>query len=593
MIKYTITPDELHHAYHVELELSTPPREGRFQMANWTSGSYIIRDFAQHVFDVKASSGSVCQVEKNRWDIRSPDPTKPFTLSWSVFANANRVHELFIDRDYGFINPPALLLFLEEMQEEPAEIVFKTDYVVHTSLAPETFTLSASYTVPTLEELLDTPFTLTSPEALTQVVDFSVAGVPHRFLFTGASSLDLERIANDTKTVCEKTIELWQMAPFPHYLFHCHVGHGLYNGLEHQSCCVLQFDSDDLPGAGEATPPKKYSEFLELVAHEYFHAWLVKFLRPAIYLPNYPFCGTEAYTEMLWVFEGFTSYYEQRIPYLAGMVTEQEFLENLSKRFSGVTSKEGFKKETLIDASRLAWIHLYKQSANSPYHHTSYYGKGAIVAFFLDALIRQNSEGSLSLDTLLRDWFIEATLNPDQRGLTEGGFGALCTRLNYGNMSDLVEKLTRTHDNALWQEQWKIACKVFGLEIKEEKKSDLASYWGLWMKEGTTTVAYTPTQGAAFQAGLFAGDEIVAIDGVRVTAARFERQVMQRLFAKKPITVTFFRRDLLRTTEVKAGGAAQLELPVLIRSSELTPAKGCDNWFIHSPEERKEVSQVK
>lgn len=591
MIKYTITPDAARHAYYVELELSDFCPEIVFKMANWTSGSYIIRDFAQHVFDVKVKNGTVSQIEKNIWKVTHPNPEEPFVLSWSVFANANRVHELFIDTDYGFINPPALLLFQEGMQDLPAEIAFKTDYAVHTSLVPETFTLSESFSAPTLEELLDTPFSLTSPNALAQVVDFSVAGVPHRFLFTGAATLNLERIANDTKAMCEKTVELWQFAPFQHYLFHCHVGHGLYNGLEHQNCSILQFDSDDLPGAGEETPPKKYSEFLELVAHEYFHAWLVKFLRPANYLPNYPFCGTEAYTEMLWVFEGFTSYYEQRIPYLAGIMTEEEFLESLSKRFSGVTGREGFKKEALTDASRLAWIHLYKQSANSPYQHTSYYGKGAIVAFFLDALIRQNSDGSKSLDTLLRDWCVKSTLNRDDRGLAEGGFSALCKRLGYEEVSDLVEKLTRTHDEFLWQNQWRATCDAFGLKVEEKKKSDLLSYWGLSMKEGTTTVAYTPTQGAAFRAGLFAGDEIVAIDGVRVTAARLERQVMQRLFAKQPIEVTFFRRDLLHRAQVVADGIARFEQPVLVRCTELSPAEGCENWLLHSSEKRKGAIQ--
>lgn len=584
MMKYTITPDVQQHAYHVTLELPTHGRQESFQMANWTSGSYLIRDFSTHVFNVKVNQGHVTQTKKNRWDVSDCDPDHPLILSWSVFANANRIHEVFFDERYGFINPAALFLHQVECLDDPVELVFKTPFAVHTTLRPTQAVhpfeeYAHHFEAATLEALLDTPFTLTAPSAPAQMVDFDVVGIPHRLVLTGAPAVDLSRLAADMTAICEKTIDLWRGAPFDHYLFHCHVGPNLYNGLEHQESCALQYEVDDLPGLGETSLPKGYADFLQLVAHEYFHAWLVKFLRPARYLPHYPLTGSEAYTELLWVFEGFTSYYEQRTPFLAGLMTEEEFLESLSKRFTGVLAREGFKQESLIDSSRLAWVHLYKQSANSPYQQTSYYGKGAIVAFFLDALIREASAGARSLDTLLADWFHAAQATPALRALPEDGFAALAESLGYPEVVDLVNRLTHTHDDALWTETWQQTAERFGLVSEPLYKSPLIAHWGLQLKEGSTTVSYTRSEGAAYQAGLFAGDEIIAIDGMRTSASRIERQIVQRLFATKPIAVTFFRRDQLQSVNIEPEATERFGTPQLKKAEAAAPTLGCESWL--------------
>lgn len=180
---------------------------------------------------------------------------------------------------------------------------------------------------------------------------------------------------------------------------------------------MLQTDTLALPGASESSRPKDYEDFLTVFAHEYFHAWLVKHLRPASFLPYK--LERECHTHDLWVFEGFTTYYENVLPFRAGVLDEDKLLSLTSARFNRVREREGFHVESLSDASFNAWTHLYKQTPDSAYCQASYYGKGAVLAFMLDAALRK---AGFSLDEVLKTWFHEALADPQARSLPDGGF---------------------------------------------------------------------------------------------------------------------------------------------------------------------------
>lgn len=570
MLHYHISAQPQQHLFEVTLTLTPTTSELTLQMANWTSGSYLIRDYVSRLRHPHVTTGRLIQNDKNTWLLTELTPNVPVSIIWSVFANSPRVHDAQINSDYGFINPAALFLIPEKSYDGDITVTFDGHYQVYTSLTP-TSELN-QFTAPDLDTLLDCPFTLTGPLAPAQCIDFVVNQIPHRMVITGAPSLNLDMIAHDVTRLCEYIHGFWSGIPFDHYLFHLHLGPGLYGGLEHQNSCVLQKDLYELPGAHESSAPKGYLDFLQLVAHEYFHAWLVKFLRPEVLLP-YPLTQSETFTELLWVFEGFTSYYEQLIPYRAGLVDEADFWRSLSERFNGVKHKEGFYRQALSQSSFNAWTQLYKPTDDSPYTQSSYYGKGAVLAFMLDMHIREISHRQCSLDTLLALWFRNAIENPDWRTLPEYGLGELFTRLGFLDISSIIERLTRTQDNRLWNALWQRTLGLVGLtEVLAQSQTHLGARLGLFVKTQAEhpypVITYTHSGGVAYQAGLFAGDKIIAVSGIEVTPSSLERALLQR--AGQSVTISFFRMGQLQSTSFVMPTDAPLELKQLA-VEQLTP----------------------
>ncbi len=549
MIQYTLRPLALPHSYEVSLTLTPISDTVLLKMANWTSGSYLIRDYVANVHSLTSSRGTLEQLNKNTWRIRNVVAGEALTIRWTAFAYSTRIHDAYLDQDYGFINPPAVFLFSEDHDAHEVYLQIDTDMTVHSTATHDS--VRNLWRSPNLERFLDTPITLTRDSSHVQLIDFTTHGIAHRMVITGAPALALDRIRADLIRICETTIAFWGGAPFTHYLFHTHLGPGLYNGLEHPDSCVLQKEVGDLPGAHETVPPSGYADFLALVAHEYFHAWLVKFLRPAVLLP-YPLTGSEVHTETLWVFEGFTTYYEYVILRRAGLISPEEFTEMLSGTLNRVRAQEGFWVEALSEASFNAWTQLYKSTADSPYHQVSYYGKGAWLALLIDAYLRANGEAIRSLDDVLQRWFLGAVEGSLPRGLAEGGFSQLLYALGCKELAELVDALTLEQDNALWQHLEEQSLRAIGLIWYHEPDSTLMECCALKLKTGASdafpVVAYTRRDGSAYLAGLFAEDVIVAIDHVKTSNALIERQCQQRVGSSVP--VHFFRHGILHETEL-------------------------------------------
>lgn len=226
---------------------------------------------------------------------------------------------------------------------------------------------------------------------------------------------------------------------------------------------MLQTDTLALPGASESSRPKDYEDFLTVFAHEYFHAWLVKHLRPASFLPYK--LERECHTHDLWVFEGFTTYYENVLPFRAGVLDEDKLLSLTSARFNRVREREGFHVESLSDASFNAWTHLYKQTPDSAYCQASYYGKGAVLAFMLDAALRK---AGFSLDEVLKTWFHEALADPQARSLPDGGF---FERIPVASIAERFKKLVTSSDRTLWENEWRCALSTLGMSEEADKNT--------------------------------------------------------------------------------------------------------------------------
>ena len=541
MLRYELKLDPLSHLYKLRLTLSASEPELFFSMPAWTSGSYLIRDYAGRIRGPRSADGTMTQTAANRWRLSTEKVGQSVSVEWEVFAFSLGIHDAWLDEARGFFNPAAVFILPDNRQNDPVELVFADKWQTFSSLIR---TAPSTYRACSTDELLDAPFTLLPPDTQASLLTLFVQGIEHRLLFTGAPQLNTQRLLADIQAIIDTTLSFWGSAPFKHYLFHVHCGPDLFGGLEHEASSVLQKEIGALPGVGETEMPDGYDDFLRLLAHEYFHAWLVKFLRPAALLPYS--LNAPSHTPDLWVFEGLTSYYENLIPYRAGVISKETFFKRMNERFRAVREREGFWQESLSDAGFNAWIHLYKQTADSAYSQSSYYGKGAVLAFIIDQLLRSRT-GKTSLDTVLRSWYEKALADPRARALAEKGFPDL---LPDAELAAQIHRLAETADRPLWEKAWGDALCAAGLREEKPTLSASKGLAGLMLRSSGSKVLvrYARSDGPAFAAGLFADDEIVAIDGVRTAPDTVERQI--GLASGKTAEIVFFRHDRLMTARL-------------------------------------------
>ena len=549
MLCYSLKPDPAAHLFRLHLTIDASSAGLSFYMPAWTSGSYLIRDYAGRIRGPRCSSGTLKQTSSNRWSLHDVTPGTRITREWEVFAISLGIHDAWLDTDRGFFNPAAVFILPENVSDVPAELRIDADAMQAFSSLPETS--PGVFSARTIDELLDAPVTLIPAGAPAQVLSLTVESIPHTLVLTGTGPIHQERLRNDVRAILTTTLRFWGSAPFARYVFHIHCGPNLFGGLEHEASCVLQKEAGTLPGPQEETNPEGYDDFLRLLAHEYFHAWLVKYLRPAAFLPYN--LASATHSSDLWVFEGLTSYYENLIPYRAGVIDRETFFKRMNERFCAVREREGFFRESLSAASFNAWTHLYKQTADSAYSQSSYYGKGAVLAFITDILLRARMP-DMSLDTVLRSWYTSACGDSSRRALPEKGFPDL---LPDASLRRTVSLLADTADRELWSDVWSEALSAAGLVEEKSEPSAVKDLAGLFIRTecDRVFVRHTPSDGPAFKAGLFAGDEIIAVDGVRAISSSFERQIGQA--AGRTAEIAFFRNSRLLSTRLTVRSQAE------------------------------------
>jgi predicted metalloprotease with PDZ domain len=423
---YRVELVELHaHLYDLTLHICQPARQQRISLPVWIPGSYLVREFAQHLHGLRADCDghavALRQLNKNTWEATTPAGTQVLRLRYQVYAYDASVRSAWLDAERGFFNPTSLCLRVhgQEALSHTLELwgsAATQGWQVATALAPITRDaahadnphslgrwLAADY-----DQLADSPFEL----GRFWSAAFSVRGVAHRLVVSGAGpGFDGERLLRDTQAICQAAIEFWHGAPeapaFDHYLFMLNARHEGYGGLEHRHSTALICRRADLPqlplGGAPAKAPTLgasdgYTSLLGLIGHEYFHAWHVKRLRPAEYT-RYDYDG-EQHTELLWLFEGFTSYFDDLLLLRAGLIDEACYLQLLTKTLNQVLHSPGRLVHSLAQSSFEAWTKYYRVNENSPNATVSYYAKGSLVALALDLQLR--AEGRSSLDAVLR-----------------------------------------------------------------------------------------------------------------------------------------------------------------------------------------------
>lgn len=565
-VRYSIVPKDLAgHVFQITLEVAQPDPAGQcLSLPAWIPGSYMVRDFARNIICISATCHGkqvvLNKIDKHSWQAAACSAA--LTITYEVYAWDLSVRTAHLDQSHGFFNGTSVFLQVvgQEMSphvvdiQRPAEPACKS-WRVATSL-PE---LKArrygfgTYRAENYDALIDHPVEMGD----FALASFEAHGVSHDFVVSGrVPNIDLDRIIADVKKICESQIAFFEpgskRAPMQRYVFMTMVVGDGYGGLEHRASTALICNRNDLPVKHQAEMNDGYRSFLGLCSHEYFHTWNVKRIKPAAFA-HYDL-SRENYTSLLWLFEGFTSYYDDLMLVRSGTIDEAAYFKLLAKTINGVLRGSGRTKQSVAESSFDAWTKYYRQDENSPNAIVSYYTKGSLVALALDLTLRAETAGKKSLDDVMRAlWqqygrdFYQKALTGQQQGLAENEIVALITEATGVNTKRFMDKYVRgTEDLPLTK-----LLAGFGMVLSDERKTTKVALGVRVSKDGADCKLANVYEGcAAHQAGLSAGDILIAINGLRVTAADAAdglANALARYTVGEAVQVHAFRRDELLT----------------------------------------------
>ena len=558
-VRYQVSPADLHaHLFEVTLTVAKPAALQRLQLPAWIPGSYLIREFARHLHGLVARQGKrkpqLTQIDKHTWDVAC-DPDRPLTLHYTVYAFDASVRTAWLDRQRGFFNGTGLLLRVLG-QEDLAHRLDVTppsgheDWRLATSLQAIKINEMGfgAYRADNYDELVDSPVEMGAFWS----GEFVAAGIPHRFVVSGAAaSFDGDRLLKDAKKICETAIRFWhgeEKAAHDRYVFMLSAVDDGYGGLEHKYSTALICNRRDLPRLGDASTSDGYTTLLGLISHEYFHTWNVKRLRPADLVPlDYQ---QENYTELLWFFEGFTSYYDDLLLRRAGLLDDAAYLKLLSKTINQVLQTPGRFVQSVAHASFDAWVKYYRQDENTPNATVSYYTKGALVALCLDLTLR--AEGNTTLDQVMRGLWLRCQAKPMTQTDLEEVLQDLGGRPYARELANWVHS---THELPL-----EALLKGQGLDIHHEPAT-LAQALGLRvLEDGNIRIKGVLSGSAAELAGLAAGDEWLGIE----IPGKKRDQVSQAWRLSKLEDLSLYAGQLKPLTAIIARDKRLLRLPITL-----------------------------
>ena len=564
-IAFTVGMSRPHtHLFEVDIKIKrtgNAPNEESLVMPVWTPGSYLIREFERHVqdFSAKDAAGQPLKwekVNKDTWRIAT-NGIAEWHATYRVYANELSVRTSELNSSHAYWNNANLLMYLDGFLKAPSTVqVLAPDvWKVATSL-PIAPGPKNTFRAENFDILYDSPF---EASAFKTIV-FNVKGIPHRIVIDGEGNYDAEKMRRDVQKIVETEVEIMGgEIPYKDYTFFLHLRANAGGGLEHLNSASLGYPRFGFkPASGDRTtsspnataPERDYRGFLSLVAHEFFHLWNVKRLRPDALGPfDYT---RENYTKVLWVAEGITDYYADVALRRANLVTEQEFLSATAKSFQNLQNTPGRFEQTAEESSYDSWIKFYRQDENSVNSQVSYYDKGAILGLLLDLEIRKRSNGTKSLDDVMR--YLLAEYFKKDRNYGPEDFQKTCELMAGSSLEEFFAKYVRGRDEL----DYNAALNVAGLQLdttkNEEGKPVEKALFGAdteWEND-RLIVKKVYTGSPAYDQGLNTGDQIVALNNMRVTKEFFDA----RMAEKKPgdlINLTIFRFDDLSTILIKLG----------------------------------------
>ncbi|MEW8318446.1 MAG: PDZ domain-containing protein [Candidatus Thiodiazotropha sp.] len=551
------------HLFEVELSIAEPDPDGqRVYLPSWIRGSYMVRDFARNIVSISAFSGDqpvlLEKLDKQSW--RAEAVSAELRIVYRVYAHELSVRSAHFDTLHAYFNGSSLFLTVAGQEERPCRLTILApadSYAEHWRLATGMPAQQVDglgfgdYLCDDYEALIDHPVEVGEFTEL----EFNLEDRRHRFVISGIHHADGERLCGDLRRICQEEAALFGELPITDYLFLLQVVGDGYGGLEHRNSSSLMISRDDLPNQGDEAVAEGYRRLLALCSHEYFHLWHVKRITPEIFLQQ----GTaaEVYTRQLWIFEGITSYYDELVLVRSGVIDRKAYFEMMAETVTRVMRGSGRRTQTLEESSFDAWTKFYKQDENAPNAIVSYYAKGALFALLLDLTIRLRSDNGLSLDHVMRELWQRYGRN--SAGIAEDGFERLVaevTSLDLQPLFDLGVRSTRELPLAEALAEFAIELHLLPAANSEDMgkvvteppkalapKPVLGAKWK--QREKRIRLLQVFGGGGAQLAGLSAGDEIVALDGLNMSGKQMEKYLARQQQGAS-VELHFFRRDELR-----------------------------------------------
>ncbi|MBC8122321.1 MAG: M61 family metallopeptidase [Gemmatimonadaceae bacterium] len=547
-VSYQVRMDAPHaHLFEVEMRVEGWPGDTlTLKLPVWTPGSYLVREYSRHIQDFEAGTSEIplgwSKLAKQTWQVDTGGHSDIRVL-YRVYANELTVRTSHLDSTHAYFNGACLFLYVCGLEDQPHTVTVlppHADWQVTTALSAVDQDGASSYTyrATNYDELVDSPFEVGTH----RVIPFMVLGKPHTLAIWGKSNLDLSRYLSDLESIITAEAKLFDgKLPYERYVFIIHFADS-YGGLEHHNSTTLLYSRFEL------RPDDKYFKFICLSAHEFFHLWNVKRIRPST-LDRFDY-EQENYTRSLWFMEGATSYYDEVIPLRAGIYEAAHYLKLLTGHITRLQSTPGRLVQPLEESSFDTWIKLYRPNENSLNSQVSYYLKGQLVCCLLDLQIRYLSGAERSLDDVMRKLWSD--YGAQGRSFPEGELQALIEYVAGCSLATFFERTLRSTVELDYNDYF----ERFGLELITRSEPDAAPYLGArtQIKEGRTLVQAVEWGSPAHQGGLNTGDELLALNGWKVDHGNLKER-LKDCAPGSIVQLTHFRREELITSTV------QLEVP--------------------------------
>ncbi|PRD46570.1 M61 family metallopeptidase [Sphingobacterium haloxyli] len=526
-------------AHYVEVEMEiTDFAETTLDisMPVWTPGSYLIREYERHIELVEAVTGedriACIKISKNTWRIHNPP--RHTKIRYRVYGFEISVRTNIIDEDHAFLSPAATFMHIKNQIYLPCTVqIVRPEKWRHISTGlPKSKNDSQTFYAENFDVLYDSPIEIGNQD----IWYFDASGVQHEFAMVGGGNYNKEQLTADITKIVEEETAIWGENPNTNYVFITHNYQAGGGGLEHLNSTVL--------GASRNAyqTPSAYKNFLCLVAHEYFHLWNVKRLRPKELGPfNYE---TENYTTGLWIMEGFTSYYDNLVIRRCGFFSVKEYLDMLANDFNQVYNRPGYRIQSAASASFDAWIKHYRPDENSANTSISYYNKGAMLAVALDLYILAETRGQKRLDDVLRAAY-HSFYKKENSGFEENAFQALAEAITGVNLSTIFDAAHSTEEL-----DYNTYFNVAGYELIDlnRDKQELSLGIKTTNQDGRVLIKNVERDSSAWDAGLNVDDELIAINGNRLDTAGKELEfILQNGQIDEIVDVLISRDGLIRT----------------------------------------------
>jgi predicted metalloprotease with PDZ domain len=594
MIRYQISSSEpASHYFDVSICIDKPDPAGQqLRLPNWIPGSYMIRDFARNLLDLRAcdQAGELAieQIDKSNWRVAAC--SGELSVEYKVYAKDLSVRAAHLDHSRGYYNGSSVFVEILGQGDKPCEVLIEkpdaaccVDWQLATSLKrkqAEAYGFGL-YEALDYDDLIDHPVEMS---AFTRIT-FQACGVPHDIILTGRFECDQARLAADLKTICEHHIRFFgEPAPMDYYQFQVMVVGEGYGGLEHRASTSLIASRASLPKPGQTGVDDDYRDFLGLCSHEYFHTWNVKRIKPEVYRPYD--LQREVYSDLLWAFEGITSYYDDLGLLRSGLIETDSYLELLAQTMTRVKRGLGRCRQSAAESSFNAWTKFYKQDENAANAIVSYYAKGCLIAACIDLKMRELTDGQKSLDDVMRRLWQD--YREQGKGVEPDGIQKLVSQLTgidlesfldeliYGTSELPLPELLASVGIEVVQRVAKNAQDKGGKDIEGELPG---VDFGVILKDGEAglVIQRVVEAGAAQSGGLSAGDQIIAVDGLRLNLGQLEKKIL-RTNAGDVWQVHVFRRDELYRFDIVLQAAAETTF-VLKITDQHQPARKA--WLGH------------